>query len=76
MALVGMEEGGHPGANELPTMLLGALAARVKLLGRCPPLCHLAARIRLPIPTVQRKRSCLVENNVHPKRSQMFLMLM
>lgn len=27
VALVGMEEGGHPGANELPTMLLGALAA-------------------------------------------------
>ena len=27
IALVGMEEGGHPGANELPTMLLGALAA-------------------------------------------------
>lgn len=26
IALVGMEEGGHPGANELPTMLLGALA--------------------------------------------------
>ncbi|MBY4898479.1 nitronate monooxygenase family protein [Cupriavidus sp. AU9028] len=26
VALVGMEEGGHPGANELPTMLLGALA--------------------------------------------------
>ena len=27
VAIVGMEEGGHPGANELPTMLLGALAA-------------------------------------------------
>jgi len=27
IALVGMEEGGHPGANELPTMLMGALAA-------------------------------------------------
>lgn len=27
VAVVGMEEGGHPGANELPTMLLGALAA-------------------------------------------------
>ncbi len=27
IAIVGMEEGGHPGANELPTMLLGALAA-------------------------------------------------
>lgn len=27
IALVGMEEGGHPGANELPTMLIGALAA-------------------------------------------------
>src|SRR5574337_1835759 len=27
IALVGMEEGGHPGTNELPTMLLGALAA-------------------------------------------------
>ncbi len=26
VALVGMEEGGHPGANELPTMLMGALA--------------------------------------------------
>ena len=26
IALVGMEEGGHPGMNELPTMLLGALA--------------------------------------------------
>lgn len=26
IALVGMEEGGHPGANELPTMLMGALA--------------------------------------------------
>lgn len=26
IALVGMEEGGHPGNNELPTMLLGALA--------------------------------------------------
>ena len=26
IALVGMEEGGHPGVNELPTMLLGALA--------------------------------------------------
>ena len=26
IAFVGMEEGGHPGANELPTMLLGALA--------------------------------------------------
>jgi nitronate monooxygenase len=27
VALVGMEEGGHPGANELPTMLMGALAS-------------------------------------------------
>lgn len=27
VALVGMEEGGHPGANELPTLLMGALAA-------------------------------------------------
>ena len=27
VALVGMEEGGHPGTNELPTMLMGALAA-------------------------------------------------
>lgn len=27
IALVGMEEGGHPGTNELPTMLMGALAA-------------------------------------------------
>ncbi len=27
VAIVGMEEGGHPGANELPTMVLGALAA-------------------------------------------------
>jgi len=27
VVIVGMEEGGHPGANELPTMLLGALAA-------------------------------------------------
>ncbi|NPC57876.1 nitronate monooxygenase [Caenimonas sp. S4] len=26
IALVGMEEGGHPGTNELPTMLMGALA--------------------------------------------------
>ena len=26
IALVGMEEGGHPGMNELPTMLMGALA--------------------------------------------------
>lgn len=26
IALVGMEEGGHPGLNELPAMLLGALA--------------------------------------------------
>ena len=26
VAIVGMEEGGHPGANELPTMFLGALA--------------------------------------------------
>ena len=26
IALVGMEEGGHPGINELPTMLMGALA--------------------------------------------------
>ena len=26
VALVGMEEGGHPGTNELPTMLMGALA--------------------------------------------------
>lgn len=26
VALVGMEEGGHPGLNELPSMLLGALA--------------------------------------------------
>ena len=25
IALVGMEEGGHPGTNELPTMLMGAL---------------------------------------------------
>lgn len=28
IALVGMEEGGHPGMNELPTMLMGALAQR------------------------------------------------
>jgi NAD(P)H-dependent flavin oxidoreductase YrpB (nitropropane dioxygenase family) len=27
IALIGMEEGGHPGTNELPTMLMGALAA-------------------------------------------------
>lgn len=27
VALIGMEEGGHPGTNELPTMLMGALAA-------------------------------------------------
>lgn len=27
IVLVGMEEGGHPGTNELPTMLMGALAA-------------------------------------------------
>lgn len=26
VALIGMEEGGHPGVNELPTMLMGALA--------------------------------------------------
>lgn len=26
IALIGMEEGGHPGVNELPTMLMGALA--------------------------------------------------
>lgn len=26
VALIGMEEGGHPGTNELPTMLMGALA--------------------------------------------------
>ncbi len=26
IALIGMEEGGHPGANELPSMLMGALA--------------------------------------------------
>ncbi len=26
IALVGMEEGGHPGMNELPTMLMGALS--------------------------------------------------
>ena len=26
IALVGMEEGGHPGVNELPTLLMGALA--------------------------------------------------
>jgi len=26
VAIMGMEEGGHPGANELPTMMLGALA--------------------------------------------------
>jgi nitronate monooxygenase len=26
VAIVGMEEGGHPGANELPTFVLGALA--------------------------------------------------
>lgn len=26
IALIGMEEGGHPGANELPAMLMGALA--------------------------------------------------
>lgn len=32
VALVGMEEGGHPGANELPTFLNGALALhRLKL---------------------------------------------
>jgi nitronate monooxygenase len=28
VAIVGMEEGGHPGLNELPASLLGALAAR------------------------------------------------
>lgn len=27
VALIGMEEGGHPGTNELPTMLMGALGA-------------------------------------------------